>query len=152
RPRQAFAAGVPSAPPESLRVVTVKYTKEIYEHVQKNNYYQTAVMNALNQSWDKHQPPTPLAERNVKPFPRESIMLKPTYQLVSGSAATILPYWAGPANSTNPSVPDVQSWTKKMLVVPPGVQETQVQGVPVVKLERFYHIKLNQEEANYINA
>ena len=38
---------LPPASPESLRVVTVKYTKEIYEHVQANNYYQTAVMNAV---------------------------------------------------------------------------------------------------------
>ena len=132
------------------RLVSVKYTKEIYDHVQTNKYYQTAVMQALNDSFDKKQ--TPVADRVVRPFPNTSIMLKPTYAVVSGSAATILTYWTGPTDSSNPSVPDVNTWNKKMLVVPPGVAKPSVSDMPDVGVDQFYAIKLNKDEATAITA
>lgn len=131
-------------------VVSVKYTKEIYDHVQTNGYYKTATMQALNASWDKKG--TPLADRVVLPFPNTSIMLKPVYSVVSGSAATILPYWTGPTDSSNPSSPDATTWNKQMLVVPPGIAKPNVNAVPVVGIEQFYAIKLNKAEAAGITA
>ncbi|HTU89583.1 MAG TPA: hypothetical protein VMF69_05745 [Gemmataceae bacterium] len=151
RPKLA-AAKEDGSPADSLGLVTVKYTKEIFEHVQKNQYYKTEVMNTLNQSWDNSAPPTPLAGRKVKNFPNTSIMLKPTYQVISGTSATLLPYWAGPANSSNPAVPGVKTWTKKMLLIPPGVTATPIRDVPIVKIERFYNFKLNQIQVDYLNS
>jgi hypothetical protein len=133
-----------------IRVVSVKYTKEIYDHVQTNGYYKTATMQALNASWDKKG--TPLADRVVLPFPNNSIMLKPTYAVVSGSAATLLPYWTGPSDSSNPSAPDIASWNKKMLVVPPGAATPKVNDIPAVGIDQFYAIKLNKEEAAAITS
>jgi hypothetical protein len=148
----ATAGAAPPVPPVSPLVVTVKYTKEIDDAVQQNHYTSTAVMNELNQSWDKSRPPTPLRDRTVKPFPDQSIMIKPTYQVVSGTAATLLSYWTGPADSTTPQTPSSSTWTNKMLVLPPGVQPIKVQGVPVVPIDQFYHFELNQQEADFINA
>jgi hypothetical protein len=148
---RGFTEATPPGP-ESLRLVTVKYTQEIYDHVQTNQYYATNVMYALNQSWDTTNPPTPIQNRNVKPFPDKSIMIKPVYQVVSGTAASLVPYWAGPVNSTNPSAPGVSTWTKKMLVVPPGIVAPPNPGVPIVPIDRFYNFKLDAQEVAYINA
>jgi hypothetical protein len=131
---------------QTFSVVSVKYTKEIYDHVQKNGYYKTATMEALNASWKG----TPLADRKVLPFPNTSIMLKPTYQVVSGTSATILTYWSGPTDSSNPSAPDSGTWNKKMLVVPPGVPKPNVSDIPDVNIDQFYSIKLNKDEAKAI--
>jgi hypothetical protein len=131
------------------RLVSVKYTKEIFDHVQSNGYYLTATMQALNESWDKKH--TPLADRVVRPFPNTSIMLKPTYALVSGKSPTVLTYWTGPADSSDPSVPDVGTWNNKMQVVPPGVSAPPIPGTPNVGIDQFYAIKLNKEEAAGIN-
>jgi hypothetical protein len=134
--------------PEVPRVVTVKYTREIYDNVWANGYNQTAVMKALNDSWGT----TKLADRKVHDFDDKSIMLKPTYQIVSGSEATLVNYWAGPAASSNPSAPGFESWTNKMLVVPPGVATAQAVGVPAVPVDQFYHFRLNAREADFING
>jgi hypothetical protein len=135
---------------KTFEVVSVKYTKEIYDHVQKNGYYKTATMETLNASWDKKG--TPLANRVVVPFPNTSIMLKPTYQVVSGSAVTTLTYWTGPTDSSNPSSPDPGAWNKKMLVVPPGVAKPDGSDLPLVGIDQFYSIKLNKEEAKAITS
>lgn len=142
-------AAVPGFSPNP-RLVSVKYTKEIYDHVLTNKYYETATMQALNVSFDKKG--TPVADRVVRPFPKTSIMLKPTYAVVSGTAPTILTYWTGPTDSSNPSVPDVNTWNKKMQVVPPGVSAPPVSGVPNVGIDQFYAIKLNKEEAAAISS
>jgi hypothetical protein len=132
------------------RLVSVKYTKEIYDHVQTNKYFDTATMQALNAGFDKKG--TPVADRVVRPFPKTSIMLKPTYAVVSGSAPTVLTYWTGPTDSSNPSVPDVATWNKKMQVVPPGVAAPTVGGTPNVGVDQFYAIKLNADEAAAITS
>ena len=151
RPRRPEAAAA-GPPLDTTRVVTVKYTKEIYDNVWSHRYYQTSVMQALNESWTKTNPPTPLADRKVQNFDDKSIMIKPTYQVVSGTSASLVTYWAGPAFSSNPSAPAFNTWTKKMLVVPPGVPRADIAGVPVVPVEDFYHFKLNEQEAAYING
>ena len=135
---------------KTFPVVSVKYTREIYDHVQKNGYDKTGTMEALNASWDKKG--TPLPDRVVLPFPNTSIMLKPVYQVVSGSAATTLTYWTGPTDSSNPSSPDPGTWNKKMLVVPPGVAKPGASDTPNVGIDQFYAIKLNKEEAAGITS
>jgi hypothetical protein len=144
------AAPKPTQP--TPRVVTVKYTKEIYDNVFAHQYNQTAVMLALNESWSKTTPPTPLADQKVQDFDDKSIMIKPVYQIVSGTEGSLVNYWAGPAASTNPSAPGINTWTNKMLVVPPGVPHVTIQGVPVVPVDQFYNFKLNKQEAVYINS
>ena len=148
--RLAVDAGA-TPTPEIPRVVSVKYTKEIYDNVFAHQYYQTTVMQALNESWAKTTPPTPLADRKVQDFDDESIMIKPTYQIVSGTSGTLVNYWAGPAASTKPSAPAFTTWTNKMIVAPPGFPAVSVGGAPVVPVDQFYNFKLNAQEAAYIN-
>jgi hypothetical protein len=152
-PTNALEAVAPPVSPTNSRFVTVKYTKEIYQGVQdpQHKYYSGAELQALNDSWDKNSPPTPLALRNIAPFDDASIMLKPTYQVVSGTEATVLPYWSGPANSTSPSVPAAQTWTTTAMLFPPGVPKVPVSGKPSIDVSDFYNFKLNAAEVAAVN-
>jgi hypothetical protein len=55
-----------------------------------------------------------------------SMMLKPTYELLSRTKPTVITYWAGPGltvrlgASTSPLVPDATTWMKVALVDPTG--------------------------------
>lgn len=161
RPRQLFhrskqllgaeAAPAPAPPvdPLDVRVVTVKYNEEMFSHVQSNQYYSGAVLQKINNSWGN----TPLADRNLKPFPDRSVMLKPVYQLISGDEATLLGYWAGQDKRVDQSQPPGPgNWSEKMLVIPPKVARVSIRGIPTVSLDRFYSVQLTQAEADYVNA
>lgn len=151
RLREQSATAARSLPTIPM-VVSVKYTQEMYDHVRANKYYDPFVMASLTASWTSKTPPTPIRDRSIKPFPDKSIMLKPTYQIVSGRAATAVPYWTGPADSTTPSTPGPKTWTKSMWVIPPGVAAPQAPALPAVPIERFYNFRLNAQEAAYING
>jgi hypothetical protein len=126
------------------------------KHVEKFKYNDHAVLNGINDKWSKN---TPIADRKLENFPDTSVMLKPVYRRVSGTSVTILPYWAGPANSTTPSTPGPGTWTKKMAVVPPGSEikldvvkiRESGEDLPAVAVRDFYNIKLTKEEAAALN-
>jgi len=142
RPRQfehLVKAAMPMAGTESQIVVEVKYTKEMQQHVRANEYYSGKVLQRLNDHWGS----TPLAGREVASFPDTSVMLKPVYQIVSGTKTTLLPYWSGAQNSTTPGTPGPGSWTSRMAVIPPG--GAAMEGVPNVKIERFYHVRIEHQ-------
>jgi hypothetical protein len=166
RPRQLFHRQLPqaraggaeslalgAAPPTptdplNFRVVTVKYNREMRDHAQANKFYDGSVLQQINNGWGK----TPLADRNLKPYPDRAVMLKPVYQFISGTEATLLPYWAGPDKRADQSQPPgPNNWSQKMLVIPPGVQAIPVRGIPTVSLDRFYSIKLSASEVDYLN-
>src|SRR5262249_34689841 len=95
-----------SCPPVTL-FDNVKYSDDMKNHVQQNKYYDHMVLDGINANWPKG---TAIADRKLKDFPDTSVMLKPVYRLVSGKSVTILPYWAGPENSTTPATPGPASW------------------------------------------
>jgi hypothetical protein len=131
--------------PLDFRVVTVKYTQEIYDGVQQNQYYSGTVMQQLNNGWGS----APLANRKIADFSDRAIMVKPVYQVISGTEATQIPYWAGAENSSTPATPGPSTWTQKALIVPPGVTPG-ASTLPAVGLDRFYAVKLDQTEVNYL--
>jgi hypothetical protein len=129
----------------------VKYNDDIKEFIADNHYNDHATLNKINSSWPAN---TPVAQRKLKDFPDTSVMLKPVFIPVSGSAITILPYWAGPVNSTSPATPADSTWTKKMVLVPPAVATPMKlrlmaagEDLPQVKVDDFYHIKLTKDQA-----
>ncbi|VTS03671.1 Uncharacterized protein OS=Sinorhizobium meliloti (strain SM11) GN=SM11_chr0905 PE=4 SV=1 [Gemmata massiliana] len=165
RPRQLFrtqpghlrllAAEAPTPPPApepvdpiSFRAVTVKYNREMRDHAQANKYYDGATLQKINDGWGK----TPIADRNLKPYPDRAVMLKPVFQFISGTEATLLPYWAGPdkrIDQTKPPGPN--NWSEKMLIIPPGQPKVAIRGMPTISLDRFYHMKLTAAEVDYLN-
>jgi len=130
----------------------VKYNDEIKQFIVENKYYDHDVLNKTNGAWPKT---TPIADRKLKDFPDTSIMLKPVFRLVSGTAVTILPYWAGPANSTSPSTPGPDTWTRKMVVVPPSISLDPMkipvreagEDLPQFSVNDFFNVKLTKDEA-----
>jgi hypothetical protein len=146
--RIELGLGAPPRPPHSL-FEDIKYNDDIKQFIDANRYNDHAELDRINNGWSKS---TPVAARNLKAFPDSSVMLKPVYQLVSSSAVTVLPYWAGPANSVTPATPAEYTWRRKMAVVPEGMDPSRVKirerdaDLPVVSVNSFYHIKLTEDE------
>ena len=132
----------------------VKYNDVIRRHVADNKYNLGATLKTTNDNWGSSKP---IADRKIIDFPSDAVMLKPVYAVVSGANATILHYWAGPANSSKPDVPDSSTWTKRMVVVPfsldPKAFRIQDAGIvlPAVSVNDFYHFKLTKDEADALN-
>jgi hypothetical protein len=153
RDRARARAGLPSSPRRPVQSLfdIVKYNDEIKQFIAKNKYNDHAELDRTNAGWKK----TPIADRKLLDFPDTSVMLKPVYRSVSGTAVTILPYWAGPVNSTSPATPGPTTWSRKMAVVPPGAgveaKKFRVReagdDLPRVAVSDFYNIKLTKEQA-----
>ena len=127
--------------------VTVQYNDPIFQQVRRNQYYLTAVLESINDSWGS----TPLALQTLAPFPNDSVMNKPTYLFAFAGQATQLQYWAGPADSNAPSVPGFGTWTNWMWVLPPGMdpvqfRQTHNDGHPIVSVNDFFHFPLTAED------
>jgi hypothetical protein len=136
------------ADPIGFRAVTVKYNREIRDAAQANRFYDGATLQKINDGWGN----TPVAERNLKSYPDQALMLKPVFQFISGTEATLLPYWSGPDKRADQSKPPgPNNWSEKMLVIPPGVAKIGVRGVPTVSLDRFYSTKLTAADADAAN-
>jgi hypothetical protein len=142
--------GSPSGRPIQTLFDEVKYNDEIKQFISANKYNDHANLDKINADWAKD---TAIADRKLKDFPDKSVMLKPVYRAVSGTAITILPYWAGPVNSTTSATPGPNTWTKKMAIVPPEAGVTKNfrlresgEDLALVKVTDFYHIKLTKKQ------
>lgn len=130
-----------------------KFNREVVAHVCEKNYNEASVLDALNASLG---PETPIGAREIAQFPRAAVALKPVFQVVDQSGITVLPYWAGPTASSNPTNPTPDTWTQCVAVVPPGTSAPAsptactCNGVgrecEVVPLKRFYAFALTADE------
>jgi len=143
--------------PTLTLVDDVKYNDDIKKFIADHKYNDHAELDRINTSWGDSKA---IADRKLLDFPNTSVMLKPVYRLVSGKSVTVLPYWAGPVNSTTPDTPRSSSWTKKMVVIPPDLGfrpatlsvRADEELLPAVPLSDFYNIKLTKAEAEAIGA
>jgi hypothetical protein len=148
----ATAAATRGARPASSLFSTVKYNDSIKKLIDSRKYNDGKELARINDGWGASKA---IADRKLQDFDNDAVMLKPVYRLIPAKAASILPYWAGPSNSTNPSVPDPTTWTKKMVVIPPdlNVQASRFalqdanEFLPAVPLNAFYYIKLSKDDA-----
>ena len=152
-PRWRTVAPAPLPGSQNPVSVVVQYDNDVYAHVQANQYYSTAVMNALNNSWGN----TPLASQRIQNFPSTSVALKPTYQFASATQPTQLQYWTGPIDSTTPSTPQYGTWTNWVWIVPPGIdpatfKQQQNDGHEVVSVNDFYHFPLTAADFTSTNS
>ncbi len=81
-------------------VVTVQYNDAIYRHVRKKGYYESNVLQNINNGWSAN---TPLKDWNLAPFPATSVMTKPSYLFAYANQPTQMQYWTGPADSITPA-------------------------------------------------
>jgi hypothetical protein len=113
-------------PGESAGIVLTfnRFTQEMKDHVWQNNYWQASTLDALNNAWPTS---TKLADRVIKPFHDQSIMMKPVFVTVSGTQPTPLPYWNGTGSNatSNPANPTSDTWKQCVLVDPTGTATNQ---------------------------
>jgi hypothetical protein len=148
--------GSGSAEQDEQVVAGVKYNMASAYHVWNHNYTDSARLTALNDSF----PAAPVAARNIVPFPDSAIATKPVYWIVADSGLTVMPYWNGPAASTDPATPTPSTWTQFVAVDPTnsmGDTTVTVQGpggasyqAQVIHLSQFYSFALGQDEVNDI--
>ncbi len=130
-----------------------RFNRATVQHVCSHQYNLAATLDALNASFT---PATPVGAREIVPFPREAMALKPVFTAIKQSGITVLPYWAGPTASTNLTNPTPDTWTQCVAVVPPGTvapaspTDCICNGTPrtceVVTLDRMYAFKLTAAE------
>ena len=148
RMKEAFRA----ARPPSTLFSSVKYNDSIKKLIDERKYNDGKELARINTGWGETKP---IADRKIQDFNNDAVMLKPVYRLIPAKSVSILPYWSGPSNSTNPSVPDPSTWTKKMVVIPPDlnidVKNIKLQSadepLPAIPLSAFYNIKLTKDDA-----
>ena len=137
-------------------VAGVKYNMASALHVWAHNYVDSARLTAINTAFPAD---TPIADRNIVPFPDSAIATKPVYWIVNQTGLTVMPYWAGAGASTSPSQPQPSTWTQFVAVDPTGrqvgqtvqVQENgQTYQARVIGLDQFYSFSLTQDEVNDI--
>ncbi|HET6763821.1 MAG TPA: hypothetical protein VFH27_09110 [Longimicrobiaceae bacterium] len=139
----------------ALVMVTVSYNTVAQSHVRTYGYTDTTTLDSLNTYFNAQK--TPVAQRNIVPFPDSAVALKPTYLPVSADGLTIMPYWNGPLAATDTAMPDINTWTQCVAVDPSGKQVGDSIQVPcntqksvwakIVGLDHFYHFRLNATEA-----
>lgn len=156
-PGSSLTAGAGAGAEGNERVVAgVKYNMASAEHVWTHNYTDSAHLTALNDSFPAG---TPVADRNIIPFPDSAIATKPVYWIINSTGLTVMPYWAGADSSTAPGEPTPNTWTQFVAVDPSGQQVGQTVTVTengqtyqarVIGLDQFYSFALTQDEVNDI--
>jgi hypothetical protein len=145
----------------------VKLNEAAATFVWDNGYYLRATLDGLQRRFDATAAPP--EQRQIKPFPRRAVALKPVYWLIKDGASaqserglTPLPYW----DPTYPAPADGRSphhltWAKCVAVDPAGryppgsrqrvncngtVARPRPVEAEVVGLDRFYTYRLSDRE------
>ncbi len=157
-PRQFTLAGqgaVPHAIGASL-LSFVLMNKDTFDHIRTNHLYQKARLNQINQAFNANH--TPVEQRVIPAFPRESVSLKTVWWLVKQTGLTALPVWDGVANPNISNPPP--SWARFVAVDPtrqqiPADERRDIffQGLSkpnshVVPLNSFYNFQITANEIN----
>ncbi|HWK89026.1 MAG TPA: hypothetical protein VNP72_03500, partial [Longimicrobium sp.] len=152
----AGALGQAGASQVERIVAGVKYNMASAEHVWAHAYTDSATLDSLNNAWPTS---TPIADRNIIPFPDSAVATKPVYWNVNQTGLTIMPYWAGVDSSTADSMPTPTTWTQFVAIDPSGQQVGQTVQVTeggttyqarVIGLDQFYSFTLTQDEVDDI--
>jgi hypothetical protein len=111
----AAQLATPTNQQTALRVLAgVKYDEIAARHVWSHRYYNPQHLTDINNSFG---PTTPIADRKIVAFPRQAVLLKPTYWIIKQSGLnntlTLLPYWPWP-NATAPQSTDYPTWPESI--------------------------------------
>lgn len=162
------AAGtpIPSAPAE-VPTSFNRYSPSVAHFIWERRLNDSTVLDAINAGFDRNG--TPVAARQLQTSagatdPR-SVVLKPVFQFVSGSAPTAIPVWTGvtPETSTNLVNPSVDTWRRCVVLDPTRrhprgttmslpCNSEPARPWPVVSLDDFYFVRLDQALADAYSA
>lgn len=123
-PRQILHTRATGAEQSALVMGFVKYNKPAASFIWENKYYLKSTLNALQKKFDDAK--TPPDARTINPFPKDAVVLKPTFWLIKNANSpatqnglTALPYWdpqyPPPADGLAPTH---NTWAKCVAVDP----------------------------------
>ena len=104
------------------------------------HYTSKASLTVLNGTWGA----TPLIKRKILDFPNQSVELKPVFFLVKATGLTPVPFWQGPANSSNQQHPSPETWYTCVLMAPGGaggLRAATAQEVRAARLNASFSCK-----------
>ena len=166
-PRQALHARSRDGAEPAAVMAFVKYNRDAAQFIRDQKYYLKSTLDTLNAESDARRAPP--ERREIEPFPRAAVSLKPVYWLIknprsaqSERGLTALPYW----DPNYPPPPDGQppthlTWARCVAVDPAGKyppgsrQQVNCNGTAenpklveaeVVRLDRFYSYRLTTPE------
>jgi len=166
-PRQSIIARSTAAAEGASVMSFVKLNQAAATFIWDNRYYLRATLDDLQRRFDATAAPP--EQRQIKPFPRRAVALKPVYWLIKDGASveserglTALPYWdpAYPPPADGRS-PHHLTWAKCVAVDPDGRyprgsrQTVNCNGTrnrprpidaEVIGLDRFYTYRLTHRE------
>jgi len=159
--RPGTAAPIPTAPAERPTAFN-RYSPSVAHTIWDKGLNNSQVLDRINDEFDRRR--TPVAQRvvqtSVGAVDAASVVLKPVFQFVSGSAPSAIPVWTGisPAASTNLANPSADTWRRCVVLDPvrthpPGATMVMpcnaepARPWPVVSLDDFYAIRLTAETA-----
>jgi hypothetical protein len=160
---RAFALPPPSVelpPPGALPplITRVHYNAEAYRHIRGHGLNRRSVLRALSHP----QGAAPSAALAVPAFPRAAVVLKTVWWPVPRDGLAAMPIWDADHDPANAAGNDYPTWSRLVSVCGPDApaesgQPADVEflgrmtpGIRCVRLERFYHVILNQSSATLV--
>jgi hypothetical protein len=154
--RQLQAAGIAQlqAPGASL-IAGVMFNEPARNHIRSQGLITQQRLTEMNNSFTAA---TPLAQRQIQPFPRDAISLKLAWRIVRSNTVSPVPVWDGEGN---PNLPNPEAgWPRVVLVDPsrtqiPADETRDIVGFPnsrVVPLNRFYNFRITAADVGAIRA
>jgi hypothetical protein len=148
----------PQAAGESL-LSFVLFNQEAHDFIRSNQLNRKSKLTELNNAFPAG---TPLAKREIAPFPRPAVALKTVWTLVKASQARTLPVWDGVFQQPDEGFPS-GSWPRAVVIDPsrtdvPMAETRQINwhGKPldahVVPVSRFYNFKISAAELPAVKA
>ena len=110
-----------------IMIVDVVYNKDVFEWIGKDNVNQASALDARWKNGDK----------NIKPFPSNSIVLKHMYWPAKDDGYTPLPVWDPAYYPSQPAYVGYEFWKRAVAIDPTGLPVPPNKSVPV---EYLFHI------------
>lgn len=159
RPRQFEAAPAgPEAAGDSL-FAFVLFNEPARKHIRTNGYHLDATLASLNAGWPAGTAPK---DRDILPFPRDSVALKVAWRFIPRNTPTAIPVW-DPASGVPASSPhDATTWGRAVVVDPTRVHVPAGETRPtpwlghtiqarVVSTSAFYSVPITATMAQAMN-
>jgi len=106
-------------------------------HIRENGLFRRATLDSINARFD---PGTPLAQRQIPPFPRDAMAMKTVWAVVREAGITPISVWDGGDAGEGENPP--ARWPRTVAVDPslPG------------SLDRFYHVRIAPQDIASVRA
>jgi hypothetical protein len=136
------SAGVPLLQASGAPLLSsVLFNDVAFNHIRARRLFSRARLTALNTGFDGA---TPLADRQIAPFPRGAMALKTIWAVVHAGGPTRLSVWDGGGDPVHANFP--VAWPRQIIVDPAGATPG------AVPLARFHHLRIGAAELAAVRA